>query len=132
MRLNDGGREYGRGRARGRGGVLIAAAGCVAAVGLAGCSLSDGYGTLNVDPGRYAVYHCKDLIAQRANLARREQELRNLIDKANEGPAGGPIGAMAYRADYENVLTEEKLLLRTAAEKNCELVPTYQSDQTVR
>jgi len=132
MRLNDGGRECSRGRVRCRGGVLIAAGGCVAAVALAGCSLSDGYGTLTVDPGRYSVYHCKDLIAQRGNLARREKELRNLIDKANEGPGGGAISAMAYRADYENVLTEEKLLQRTAAEKNCELVPTYQSDQTVR
>jgi len=30
------------------------------------------------------------------------------------------------------VLSQERLLQRTAAEKNCELVPTYRSDQTVR
>jgi hypothetical protein len=133
MRLNDGGRECGRGPARGFGGVLFAAAGCVlAAIALAGCGLSDGYGTLTVDPARYSAYHCKDLIAQRASLLKREQELRGLIDKANEGPGGGTIGTMAYRTDYETVLSEEKLLQRTAAEKNCELVPTYQSDQTVR
>lgn len=132
MRLNHGDRECGRGPARGCSGALIAAARVLAALALSGCSLSDGYGTLTVDPARYSAYHCKDLIAQRNNLLKREQELRNLIDKANEGPGGGPIGAMAYRTDYENVLTEEKLLQRTAAEKNCELVPTYQSDQSVR
>jgi len=133
MRLTDGGRECGRGPARGCRPVLIAAAVCgLAALPLAGCGLSDGYGTLTVDPARYAAYHCKDLIAQRANLLKREQELRSLIDKANEGPGGGTIGSMAYRTDYETVLSEEKLLQRTAAEKNCDLVPTYQSDQTVR
>jgi hypothetical protein len=30
------------------------------------------------------------------------------------------------------VLSDEKLLQRTVAEKKCELTPTYQSDQSVR
>ena len=33
------------------------------------------------------------------------------------------IGTMAYRADYENTIGEEKALRRTAAEKNCNLPP---------
>ncbi len=133
MRLNDGGHESGRGPTPGLARVWIArAGGILAAAALAGCGLSDGYGSLIVDPARYSAYHCKDLVAQRANLLKRERELRNLIDKANEGTGGVAVGAMAYRTDYEAVLSEEKLLQRTAAEKNCELVPTYQSDQSVR
>ena len=96
------------------------------------CTLSDGYGTLVVDPARYAAYHCKDLLAQRNGLVSREQELRGLMEKASEGPGGGAIAAMAYRTDYETVLSDEKLLQRTLAEKKCELTPTYQSDQGVR
>ena len=131
MTSSDGGHESGRGPARGRAAVGIAIASVFAAVALAGCGLSDGYGTLIVDPARYAAYHCKDLLAQRINLRRREQELRNLIEKAGEG-TGAAIGTMAYRTDYETVLSEEKLLERTAIEKKCELTPTYQSDQSVR
>jgi hypothetical protein len=132
MRLNDGGHESGRGPVRGLAAIRIAG-GCVFAVfALAGCGTGDGYGTLIVDPAKYSAYHCKDLAAQQATLQKREQELRNLIDKASDGSGGGAIAAMAYRPDYESVLSQEKLLLRTAAEKNCELVQTYRSDQSVR
>ena len=47
----------------------------------------------------------------------RENELRGLIEKANESSGGAVIGSLAYRSDYESVLAEEKLLQRTAAEK---------------
>jgi hypothetical protein len=132
MRLNDGGHEPGCGPARGLAAIRIAVGCGFAALALAGCGMSDGYGTLIVDPARYSAYHCKDLVAQQATLQKREQELRDLIDKASEGSGGSAISAMAYRTDYESVLSQEKLLQRTAAEKNCELVQTYRSDQTVR
>jgi len=140
MRSNDGGQERdsesghasGRASVRRFAAIAIAIGSPFAGLALAGCGLSDGYGSLVVDPARYAAYHCKDLVAQQATLQKREQELRNLIDKASEGTGGGAIVAMAYRTDYESVLSQERLLQRTAAEKNCELVPTYRSDQTVR
>jgi hypothetical protein len=132
MRLNDCGHESGRGPARGFAAIRIAV-GCVfAALALAGCGMSDGYGTLLVDPARYSAYHCNDLVKQQATLQKREHELRDLIDRASDGSGGGAIAAMAYRTDYESVLTQEKLLQRAAADKNCELVQTYRSDQTVR
>jgi hypothetical protein len=42
------------------------------------------------------------------------------------------IGTIAYRSDYESVLTEEKLVQREAAAKKCELTTTFQSDQSIR
>lgn len=109
-------------------GVLL-----VGAAALAGCGLSEsGVGVLVVDPSRYSAYHCKDLIARLKVLQGREKDLRGLMDKASDGGGGAVIGTLAYRSDYETVLSEEKLLQRTAAEKKCELVPTYQSDQTIR
>ncbi|HML08801.1 MAG TPA: hypothetical protein VK430_11840 [Xanthobacteraceae bacterium] len=121
---------------RGRAGAIF-----VAAVALAGCGLGEGPasltaadpGQLFVDPARYDAYHCNDLAARWKVLLARENELRGLMDKAAEGGGGGAvIGALAYRADYEAVLSEEKLLQHRAVEKNCGILPsTLQSDQTI-
>jgi len=87
---------------------------------------------LTVDPGRYSVYHCKDLAPRLTALVAREKDLRNLMDKAGEDTAGSVIGNLSYRAEYENVVGEEKVLRRTAAEKNCDLSSTlFQSDRTI-
>ena len=132
MISSDGDRQSCHRPARGRTAGWTAAICIFVALSLTGCTMSDGYGTLVVDPARYSAYRCKDLIAQRNSLISREQELRGLIEKASEGPGGSAIAAMAYRTDYETVLSDEKLLQRTVAEKKCELTPTYQSDQSVR
>ena len=94
--------------------------------------MSDGPGALFVDPGRYSYFHCKQLIAESQNLANRERELRNLMDKSSEGGGGSVIGAFAYRSDYESVMEQKKLLQRAAAEQKCELVPSYNSDRMIR
>jgi len=89
--------------------------------------------TLFVDPGHYSAFHCKDFAPALAILSTREQELRNLMDKASEGGGGAVIGNLSYRADYENVLGDEKELRRAAAEKNCDLgAAAFQSDRTIR
>lgn len=104
----------------------------IGAAAVAGCAGSDGVGALLVDPARYAGFHCKDLIGEWANLTTREKQLRELINKADEGGAAGTvIGAVAYRSDYETILEREKLLQRTAAQQNCELKPVYSSDRIV-
>jgi hypothetical protein len=105
----------------------------IGAGALGGCAGSDGVGTLLVDPARYAGYRCKDLIGEWTNLANQEKQLRNLINKADEGGATGTvIGTVAYRSDYETVLERKKVLQRTAAQQNCELKPVYSSDRTIR
>lgn len=102
------------------------------AVALAGCGMTD-VGSLLIDPGRYSVYHCDELATRWTQLVARENELHGLIDKAGEGGGGGAvIGSLAYRTDYDFVLSEERLLQRTAAEKNCGFKPVLQSDQTIR
>lgn len=103
-----------------------------AVLALAGCGLSDGAGALFVDPGRYTLYHCDDLAAQRKVLMARENELRGLIERAGESPGGAVIGSLAYRSDYDSVLAQEKLLQRNAAEKNCSFASPLQSDQSIR
>jgi hypothetical protein len=106
----------------------------LAAGTLAGCgaTYSDGVGSLFVDPSKYDGYNCKDLIGQLKNLDTREKELRNLIDRADQSAGGVVIGAVAYRSDYQTVLEQKKVLQRAAAERKCQMVPTFASDQTIR
>lgn len=88
-----------------------------------------------VDPGRYSAYHCKDMAAQRTLLAKREKELHDLIERADQGGGGAVIGSLAYRTDYETVRSEERLLQREAVEKNCNSTQSstqFQSDQAIR
>lgn len=105
----------------------------LAAVVLASCSANDDVSSYLINPGHYSVYHCKDFAPRLQQLVARENELRSLMDRANESDAGAVIGGLAYRAEYENAVGEEKVLRQTAAEKKCDLnPPTYQSDQTIR
>jgi hypothetical protein len=124
-------------------GLLGLAAGLLAA-----CGLQDGPGSFLADPGQYSVYHCNEIAAQSKVLADREKELRNLMDKADQGGGGSVIGAVAYGPQYDTVRADEKILQRTAVEKNCgsaagstsnstssstsTATPAYQSDQSIR
>jgi hypothetical protein len=116
-----------------RGPPTLLAIGFLALGALAACSSSDGMSNYIVDPAHYSVYHCKDFKPRLTTLTTREQQLRNLMDRASEGGGGEVIGDLSYGAEYQQVLGEEKLLRRTAAEKNCDInAPAYQSDQTIR
>jgi hypothetical protein len=105
----------------------------VVGVTLAGCALGDGPGQFGLDPGRYEFYHCNDLVKHLKELQEEENKLRSLMTKAREGGGGTVIGELSYRTNYETVLSEQKMLMRTAAEKKCEVAPPIiQSDQAVR
>lgn len=104
----------------------------LAAAALAACSTTDGLDSMLVDPSRYEGYNCKDLANQLKALDKRENDLRNLIDRADESSAGVVIGAFAYRTDYETVIADKKVLRRTMGEKKCQLAPSLTSDQVIR
>jgi hypothetical protein len=105
--------------------------GALALVG--GCGMSDGVGTLFVDPGRYLYYRCDKLAEEQKELIKREKELRGLMEKAAESTGGAVVGSIAYRSDYDSVLAREKLVQRQAAEKQCSFVSPAQSqsDQAI-
>ena len=105
-------------RAVSRGVALLAALELASA--LSGCAANDG-GALLIDPGRYDLYKCDDLAARWKLVSAREKELHALMDRANQTGGGAVIGSLAYRSDYETVLSDERLLQRTAAAKGCAL-----------
>jgi hypothetical protein len=100
----------------------------IAGIALSGC----GSNSLMVDPGAYQAYHCNDLVSQWNILSKREQDLRELMNKASTGGGGSVIGGLTYGTDYQTVLAQKKAVQQQAAEKNCELVHSFQSDQTIR
>jgi hypothetical protein len=73
----------------------------VLGVGLAGCAdMSDSMTTAFADPAKYEFYDCKQLEAERKNLASRAAELQGLIAKADTGVAGPLVAELAYRNEY--------------------------------
>jgi hypothetical protein len=111
-------------RRRGRREIAAAVMVCLLVAGaLSGCSTSDTFATVMIDPAHYSVYHCDGLVPRLKALQKREQDLSDLMARASEGGGGVLIGNLTYRADYENVVAEEKVLRRAAADKNCDLNP---------
>jgi hypothetical protein len=77
--------------------VALLALGC----GLGGCaSMSDGMTSAFADPAKYDLYECKQLEAERKNLATRAAELQGLMAKAQTGVAGPVVAEIAYRNEY--------------------------------
>jgi hypothetical protein len=97
------------------------------------CGMSDGAGMLFVDPGQYLYYRCDKLAEEQKELVKREKELRQLMERADESTGGAVVGSIAYRSEYDTVLAKEKLLQRQAAEKQCSFVSPAQSqsDQAI-
>jgi len=72
-----------------------------AGVALSGCAgMSETIAPAFADPGRYELYDCKQLEAERKSLAARTADLQKLMDKAQTGAGGAVVAELAYRNDY--------------------------------
>ena len=97
------------------------------------CGLStEGPGAVFVDPGKYDLYDCNALGLRWKELIAREKELKSLIERSNESAAGGVIGSLAYRSDFDTALSEKILVQRRAADLKCSVTPDYKSDDAIR
>ena len=68
---------------------------------LSGCgSVGDTISPAFADPGKYDLWDCKQLEAERKSLAKRTDDLQKLMDKAKTGVGGTVVAEMAYRNDY--------------------------------
>lgn len=76
---------------------------------------------LFVQPGKYNFLRCQDLAQRSAGFAARERELNSLMERANQSAAGPLVNVMVYAAELEQVRADQRLLIRTAQEKNCDL-----------
>jgi hypothetical protein len=109
---------------------LVALSLCAA---LAGCSVSSEYSvTVLADPGKYQYHNCKQLIAAAAAVGKRQEQLKLLIDAADQSAAGTVMGTLAYRGEYRSNGEELAIIERTARNKNCVTEVNWRSNEVIR
>ena len=64
--------------------------------------------------------------------SRRQQELRSLMDRADQGAGGAAVGFIAYKADYVTASEELEVLNATARSKKCDQEETWRSNTVIR
>ncbi len=114
-------------RAAGLAGILLSGA------MLAACSSSsDSSFSIFADPGKYQYYTCTQIAEAMKGQTQRVQDLKVLIDRADQSTGGAAVGFIAYKADY--VAAEEELdSLRSAARsKSCDQDATWRSSTVIR
>jgi hypothetical protein len=65
-------------------------------------------------------------------VSKREQELRELMNKAGQEMGGVVVNVLAYKADHVAVSEELKVLESAARSKNCETPANWRSNSTIR
>jgi len=107
-------------------GVLIAGA-------VSACSsVSNNPLTVFADPGKYQYFSCEQIVANRNVWSAKEQELKMLMDKADQGAGGAVVNVLAYKADYVAASEELKVLDVAARAKNCENPANWRSNSAVQ
>ena len=94
------------------------AAVCAAAF-LAGCSYNDDMASAIVAPGKYQLYTCADLTSRGRETAKRERELKALMEKSEQGAGGALVNILAYRTEYLTARGELMQMEAAASAKNC-------------
>jgi hypothetical protein len=99
----------------------------------AGCSSSEKYDAfLFVNPGKYEWSTCDQIVTAGQRLAKREQEVKVLIEKAEQGAAGVLVGAIAYRSEYRAVQEDLALVEVMARRKNCLTSDSWRSNSVIQ
>ena len=75
------------------------------------------------DPGKYELYDCKQLEAERKALAVRTADLQKLMDKAETGTGGAVVSELAYRNDYVAVRGSAQLAEDAWRRNKCRETP---------
>lgn len=106
---------------RGFGALLAMIAGGAA---LSGCaSMSETVAPAFADPAKYELYDCKQLEGERKTLAKRTDDLRTLMEKAETGTGGAVVSELAYRNDYVAVRGQAQLAEEAWRRNKCRETP---------
>jgi hypothetical protein len=99
---------------------------------LAGCASNIEGSLIFADEGKYQFHNCDQLATAAKKTAEREQELKQLIDKAEQGAGGLLVGAIAYRSDYIAAEEDLRVIEGTARAKKCLIPATWRSNAVIR
>jgi hypothetical protein len=98
---------------------------------LAGCTMMEAPMVFG-DAGKYQYHNCEQLAAAAKASAKREQDLRELIDKAQQEASGFIVSLMAYKTDYLAAEEDLRVIENTARQKNCVTPNSWQSNSVIR
>jgi hypothetical protein len=84
---------------------------------LAGCT---GTEMMFVNPGSFDYMSCADLATNTRATLKREQDLKELIDRAEQDSVGILVAAATYRSEYLKARGDLRLLAEASQSKNCE------------
>jgi len=109
--------------------MMVLAAGLL----LGACSSGpDSSFSLFAEPGKYQYHSCDQIAGEMKTWSRREQELKTLMDRADQSAGGAAVGIIAYKADYVAAGEELDLLRATAHSKKCDQAASWRSDGVIR
>jgi hypothetical protein len=101
--------------------------------GAAACSTSSSVDVmLFADPGKYEYHTCEQILKAGHTAAAREAKLRELIQKAEQGAAGGLVSTIAYRGEYWTVVEELAVIDTVSRRKNCLTPPSWRSSTAIQ
>jgi myo-inositol-hexaphosphate 3-phosphohydrolase len=99
---------------------------------LSACSMGNNPFTAFVDPGKYQYVTCEQINANLKAWSAKEQELKMLMAKAEQGAGGAVVNMLAYKGDYVAANEELQVLNIAARAKNCEDPANWTSNFAVR
>lgn len=100
---------------------------------LTGCASGSGDGPfVFADAGKYQFHNCEQLAAAAKAQSGRERELKELIDKAEQGAGGQIVSVIAYRSDYVAVNEDLRVIEMTARSKDCLTSSNWRSNNAIR
>jgi hypothetical protein len=103
------------------------------AFGAAACSTSSSVDVmLFADPGKYEYHTCEQILKAGHAAVAREGKLRELIQKAEQGAAGGVVSTIAYRGEYRTVVEELAVIDSASRRKNCLTPPSWRSSTAIQ
>jgi hypothetical protein len=88
--------------------------------------------TVFADPGQYEFLNCEQLAAQRTARQAREQELKLLMDKAEQSTGGAFVNLIAYKSDYITAQEDLKVIEATAHVKKCSTPENWRSNFAIQ
>jgi hypothetical protein len=70
-------------------------------------------------PAKFQFLRCEDIAKRLVATQAREQELRGLMDRANNGVGGSAVNVLVYEPDLKGVQSDMRQLHEAAGEKRC-------------
>lgn len=113
--------------------IALAVGGLSVAPVLSACSSAgDSQLTFFAEPGIYQYHSCDQIANIRKFWSTREQELKELMARAEKSTGGAVINVIAYQTDYVNAREQVGQLDATARAKNCKTPENWSSSSSIR